>query len=55
MLAAVADLANALMDGRRPLSTAEDGLAALRIGTGALKAAASGRRIGISPDLPQLD
>lgn len=44
MLKAVDDLADALATGRPPLCTGEDGLAALRIGTAALKAAHTGRR-----------
>jgi predicted dehydrogenase len=54
MLKAVDDLADALATGRPPLCTAEDGLAALRIGTAALKAAQTGRRIGNSPEMPTL-
>lgn len=55
MLRAVDDLAHALATGGPPLCTGEDGLAALRIGIAALKAAAKGRRTGISPGLPTLD
>jgi predicted dehydrogenase len=48
MLHAVDDLATALRDGREPLCSAEDGLAALRIATAARKsAAAEGMRIGM--------
>lgn len=54
MLHAVEDLADALATGRPPLCTGEDGLAALRIGIAALKAAATGHRTGISPGLPHL-
>lgn len=54
MLKAVDDLADALATGRSPLCSGEDGLAALRIGTAALKAAQTGRRIGNSPELPIL-
>lgn len=54
MLKAVDDLAGALASGRSPLCTGEDGLAALRIGTAALKAAQTGCRTAISPELPIL-
>jgi predicted dehydrogenase len=49
MLHAVDDLAEALRDGRPPLCTAEDGLAALRIAMAARKSAAeNGCRVRIS-------
>lgn len=55
MLKAVDDLAESLATGRPPLCTAEDGLAALRIGSAALKAGGTGGRVRNSPGLPTLD
>lgn len=54
MLHAVDDLADALASRRPPRCSAEDGLAALRIATAALKAAQTGRRIGNRSELPTL-
>jgi predicted dehydrogenase len=51
MLAAVDDLATAIREGRQPLSSGEDGLAALRIGTAALIAAKRACRMNL-PSAP---
>ena len=45
LLHAVDDLAQSLAEGRAPACTGEDGVAALRIGTAAIKAARAGGRI----------
>lgn len=55
MLRAVDDLAEAVMQGRPPLCSGDDGLAALRIAIAARKAAQMRCRIGNSPDFPLLD
>lgn len=55
MLHAVDDLAAAVRGGRPPACSGADGLAALRIGTAALKAATTRQRVGLGDGLPIMD